>query len=270
MSSEPPIFSKNAVEGIEIRTDNPLVTLIISIEPNPHLKASFWKDDLLLSAMNANFLIVRLFETSDSYEITNFSEIYDVPRAPCLFYFVPNEEEPTVFRRYPTVDELHGFIISHNASAAKPKEQVSSVRRNAKLSVEFGGRRVSREFPANAKLGDVRSWILDEFGTGFAIRVVHTRQLLPEDGEMTVTAAGLAPSAMLVLEKDGEAERLSDEELPDLPRAEVLGDVGSDGDDEVVVETRCTWRSVLETVMGLVNPFADAVEVEDFFETKDE
>ena len=69
----------------------------------------------------------------------------------------------------------------------------------------------------------------------------------------------------VVLEKDGEAERLSDEELPDLPRAEVLGDVGSDGDDEVVVETRCTWRSVLETVMGLVNPFADAVEVEDFF-----
>ena len=269
MSREPPIFSKNAVEGIEIRTDNPLVTLIISIEPNPHLKASFWKDDLLLSAMNANFLIVRLFETSDTYEITNFSEIYDVPPAPCLFYFVPNEEEPTVFRRYPTVDELHGFIISHDPSFAKPREKASSVRRNAKLSVEFGGRRVSREFPANAKLGDVRTWIAEEFGTGFAIRVVHTRQLLPEDAEMTVTAAGLAPSAMLVLEKDGAT--LADEELPDLPRAEILGDVGSDGDDEVVVaETRCTWKKVLETIMGLVNPFSDAVEVEDFFETKED
>ena len=53
---------------------------------------------------------------------------------------------------------------------------------------------------------------------------------------MTVTAAGLAPSAMLVLEKDGAT--LADEELPDLPRAEILGDVGSDGDDEVVVAVR--------------------------------
>ena len=68
---------------------------------------------------------------------------------------------------------------------------------------------------------------------------------------------------------DVPEELNSDSELPDLPRSSVPEETHSDDEEPVRLPT-CTLEQVINVLIEIANPFSGVVEVEDFFETKEE
>lgn len=262
MSSSPPVFSKSAIEGFQLRTENVELALVISIEPDSESFREFWTSGFLLSAMNSNFLVVRLFQDSDEYEISQFSEIYDIPAVPCLFVFPPNsEDEPRVFVKWPSTDELHSLFIS---MIGYSHEQTHlQVRRVAKISARYGTAQALYEFQPDATVGEVKTWILATFGAGLRAKITHNGNYLPDDDNLTVTQADLVPNALLQLEQ-ATPNVLQDEVLPDLPRRHQ----DTPEVDPEEPQTQSSLINSLKRILSFVNPFPDADEVEDFFVEK--
>jgi hypothetical protein len=233
---------------------------LVSVEPETRQFDSLWSDPLVLSALNSSFLIVRLFQDSNAEHITQFSEIYDVPSVPALFYFAPGQEDVahTWSGRMPSVDELFGFLIAKldalpHCHRARP--------RPAKLSILFGDRRAARNFAPDAKLGDVRAWIESECGADVKVEVGQTGQPLPADHLLTVAEAGLTPSALLKISaRDLSGE---DPEPIDVPLATHVSEGPREADGSQK-RRKYSWASIVQ----YLNPWPDVEETEDFFAIK--
>lgn len=59
---------------------------------------------------------------------------------------------------------------------------------------------MSKQFPPDATIADVRRWVAGVVGVGFKIQTLPERKSLPTDDHMSLSEAGFAPSAAFVVE----------------------------------------------------------------------
>jgi hypothetical protein len=216
----------------------------------------FWSDPIVVTSLPSPFLLVRLSQSTDAEELSQFSELYALPAIPCVLYFAPNSDSVShAWSPPPSADALSAFFFAR-LEMPRLAHRPASRRRNAKLSLAVGDARLVKEFAPNATLADVREWIRAHAGDPARIAVAHTNAPLPSDDSMTVTEADLVPSALLRV--DIQADNI----LPVVPH------VSQPDERDVNVKKKRKKRLVM-MLLDIVNPWPDVVEVEDFFAVKD-
>lgn len=81
----------------------------------------------------------------------------------------------------------------------------------ARLSIQGLHKTFKKEFQPNSTIGELRSWLRNEFGRECDWIVVHTHMPLPNDPSITLQQADLYPSAA-IKERDGGQAILKDDE----------------------------------------------------------
>jgi hypothetical protein len=262
-------FLQSSIEALEIKLENPSLTLLVSIESSPSTLDEFWAHPLVVSVLNPNFLVVRLYISRDSDEIAQFRDIYPMDRIPALVVLGPGSDSVTLAwtARWPS----HAEFYTRFAPGYGSRPSARTVR----LSAIAGERRVLQDFQPSDNLLAVRTWLEREFGGDWRVIVSHTRLPLPADDSMTVVSAGLAPSAVLRLhpiESGREAPLgLPQETLQDLRMTDSQEIVPPMAEVENRAERGWNWTpwGGVKAILSLCNPWPNVEEREDFFERKD-
>jgi hypothetical protein len=265
-----PNFLHSAIEAIQQKVDDQSLSLLVSIEDDSPFFDEFWSDPLLLSSLNSTFLIVRLSTPTDSDEISQFQELYDVPSIPCLLYFSPNSDSPTRtwHSNFPTIEEFYGYFISKIEMPLIGHRPISPQSlRSSKVSLTFGSAKFITEFPPNATIGDLRVWARSQISVNCRFIVSLNGLELPEDDKMTLTAADFVPSVALRAEPIEQLRE--EEELPSLVTdVETMEIRPLEVIHTIPIGRRI--RNLLKRICDFLNPWTDVIEVEDFFAVKDE
>jgi hypothetical protein len=261
-------------EALQQKLDDPSISLFISIEPNSHQFDELWSNPLVLSAMDSSFTIVRLSQESDAEEIAQISEIYNVHSLPALVYFAPGRDEVTRTwsGRLPGPDELFGFLVAKLEAPRRTSGRAARAGQSAKVSLRYGDIRFTNEFALNATIGELRSWAVSQCGADVTITLGHTGEPIPGDDALTVTQAGLVPSAALtaVPNAPDEGSRMlqAEEPLPDLPVRVETADVQPEqtpAERGARTPKFWSWKGICQ----FFNPWPGINEVEDLFVTKE-
>ena len=271
MQQEP--FCNNVSEALNKKTENPLLTLIVSIETDQNILNYFWDNPLVQVTVSENFIILRISQLSNQTEITQFSQLFPVSNIPSLFVFGPNSKGITHSwsDEYPSPQGFYDYFHKDeekNIENDVPKGGELKNKQKARIAVYFNNRVVTKEFLPTSNLRELRQWIESEFGTGFSIFLAHKQKRIDDlDDSVTIKEANMCPSAFLRLIPVSNQEQESAlNENEDLPY------IGNEETEEVPVEEehqRPSFTNCLLKFISIFNPFDDAVEVEDFFQNKE-
>jgi hypothetical protein len=193
-------------------------------------------------------ILLRLIQpasSSQTLDIRQFDLALHISQIPSLILFGPGDAAITYswIGSYPSEDDLIRRI-----SPARPPH------RTIKISITTVSRSLVHEFPSTSTIGDLRSWILSEFGD-IQIIVSHSQKPLPDDDSMTLVAAGLSPNA--VLRQIGAINLGEIRDLPVVRR------------ERPPLRDNRTIRKVVQaakTVIAILNPWNDGDDSEDFWE----
>ncbi|KAH0791740.1 UBX domain containing protein [Histomonas meleagridis] len=269
-------FCNNVTEALNRKSQHPYMTLIVSIETDQNIMNYFWDNPLVHATVSENFIILRISQLSNQTEITQFSQLFPVSNIPSLFVFGPNSNGVTYSwsDNYPSAQEFYNYFNKNEEQSDNIKSDISDqeVKSNqkTKIAVYFNNRVVTKEFPINSRLQELREWIESEFGPGFSIFLTHKRKSIDDlDDSLTIKQAQMCPSSFLRLIPKSDKttqENMSINENEDLPY------IGNEETAEVPVEDdqpQNTFTKYLLKFLSIFNPFDDVVEVEDFFQSKE-
>ena len=113
------VFYKDAAAAINIKTENPEMILLISLESKFQDNNSFWNNDSILSILLPNrFIIVRLSASETHLEYTQFTSIYPTYSLPSIYVFGSYSQGPshTWIGSYPTVEDFIQFFSSQSSN----------------------------------------------------------------------------------------------------------------------------------------------------------
>jgi hypothetical protein len=182
------------------------------------------------------FVVVRLTETENSDDIHKLASLYALPEVVCLAVISQTEEKATKIwtEHFPSPTEFLALF----PSPVHPPDPVTQI------TVRTSARTCLRDFPASAKLAEVKQWIRSEFGDTV---IIH----LPSSEDLTLSEAGLASSVVL----EASFPLADDDALPRLHRERARPDAFLD----------LIFASV-KFVMSILNPWDAGEDLEPFWE----
>ena len=105
------IFYSDVNEAMMIKSQNPNLSVLISIENNPGEEDLFWNSFSVESIIKTGFIVVRMNQTENSDKIQFFDQLAQIQNIPSLFYFAPNSVGINHrWDEFPNQDEFQSFF----------------------------------------------------------------------------------------------------------------------------------------------------------------
>ena len=178
------------------------------------------------------------------------------------------KEEDLIIPDYPTQHEEQDPVVAVPAPATAPVQseiQAPKTIKKARIAAQKDSEIYTEEFAPDQTIGEIRGWIASKFGTNHLIFVVHQSAFLPDDDSMTVSSAGLYPSAKLVI-SDNSSEIFSNAD-PENPTIESNDSPQRGLIPRPDIQRGCFTKFIFDLI-SLFDPWTDYEEKEDFFENK--
>lgn len=246
-------FHTSLTDAMNCKGQHPERALLVSVEENTDEHDDFWRDSAVLSIVSRGSMVMRLAQSRSESDYRQFTAVFSVAAVPSLYYFAPNSAAVShVWAPFPSKEEFAAFF----AAAAPPPQ--SSREESAEVRITVQGQRFSRTraFAADSTVGELREWVRRQFGECGGLTVQSTMLPLPADDAQSLSAAGLAPAAALVLPAESSAAAATESEQTVGPYPP---DEAPARERELRCCCRCRFIAYAKLLLSIFNPW-DAQE----------